>query len=166
MTTPTHLSFGYIIAYQMLRSGLLPQELHHSIITVSMIASTLPDLDTLAVWKAMRHRQNSPFHYPLFWIFIISGTAAFFSITDQRLYLIYTLIAGINIFLHLILDTFSLNEGIKWFFPFNKREYNFLKVPKAESAAILVQRTLVHPMTKIEAAIWAIALIVRIKSNI
>jgi membrane-bound metal-dependent hydrolase YbcI (DUF457 family) len=164
MMTPTHLSIGYIIAYQAMRSGLFPHELQHSLITISMLSSVLPDIDSLAVWKAIRHRQNSPFHYPVFWAFIILGLAAFFAARDQRLYLTYTLLAGVNIAIHLFLDTFSLNEGIKWFYPFSKIEYNFIKVPKADSVIALAKRTLVHPMTKIEAAIWVIALIVRLKS--
>jgi len=166
MTTPTHLSIGYIVANEIIKTGLIPAELKHSVITISMLSAILPDFDTLALWKIMKHRQNSPFHYPLFWLFVYLAVTAYFVSTRQDLMLLYTTISGINIFLHLIMDTFSLNEGIKWFYPFGKIEYNFLKVSKSDTFAVLFKRTIAHPMIKIEAMIWAIALILRMKSRI
>ncbi len=156
--TPTHISLGYLIAMR-LTSGNIPPETIRTVMTVSMIASVAPDLDILQVWKLMRHRE-SVLHKPLFWVVVFGFVYAYFHITGKIELSIYTIIAAINVLVHLIVDTFSLNRGIVWFWPFNKKEINLIRIHPPKGFAAMAKVTIRHPLTYVEIGIWAIALIV------
>ena len=92
-------------------------------ILLSIIFSSLPDLDGLWIEKMKDHHQ-SYFHAPLFWVLISAILALFAPLWIPGLLLAQ--LAG-----HFVADYLTaFTAGIAWFYSFNKKESSFLPLHK------------------------------------
>lgn len=156
MTTPSHIAVGYLLAEGFIKTQIIPPSLVSFAYTVGIVSANLPDLDVIIFRKLYDHRTNSPFHYPFTW-WVIYLTLIVISLADNLQYLlplIYLSIAGV--LTHFLMDTFGVNAGIRWFAPFYKKEYSFLKMEtRPDDVREWVFRYLKHPIMLVEVALWA-----------
>jgi uncharacterized membrane protein len=74
----------------------------------------------------------------------------------------YLMLAAITIFLHFVMDTFSIYHGIAWLGPWSKKKYSFITMLPIVPANT---REWVHWYTKhwvmyLEIALWIVTLLV------
>lgn len=127
MTTLTHAAVGYLIGREVLAAGLLPPQAANAVYLISILSANGPDIDGVLFPKNINNHRLSPFHYPFTW-WVIFMTVMIYSTAgaEPRWILPYTYLAGGNVLIHFVLDTFAITNGIRWFGPFYKKSYSFL----------------------------------------
>lgn len=160
MTTPTHIALGYLVAEGFTRLGLASPDAFDKTLLLSVIAANAPDADVLMFWKMRHHRINSYLHYPVVWILLITGTALYLMFFLPTLLQIIPLIM-VNIMMHFILDTFGIEVGIRWAWPWKKTYYSFIPsrtdIPK--SIGGFIRKYLTLPVLYIEIGFWILTAI-------
>lgn len=164
MTTLSHTALGFLVAKLAVSRGWLPADTSTPYL-LSMIFANLPDIDGLASLRKIYDHHNALknlSHYPANWliVFLLAAVVAFpFEI---RLFYPYLGLAGLNVFLHFILDTFSIYNGIAWFGPWNTKKYSFIRMAPILPADTRewVHWYLKHWVVYLEIALWIVTLLV------
>lgn len=164
MTTLSHSAVGFLITEYFVNRGWLPD----ATVTPYLLGvafANLPDIDGLASLRKVYDHHNAlknVSHYPLNWLLVLVLAYLLSLPFHIRFLYPYLALAGINIFLHFILDTFSIYYGIAWLGPWNTKKYSFVRM-----LPILPSNTneWVHWYTKhwvmyLEIALWLITLII------
>lgn len=126
-----HIPAGYITTRFLLnKSKSRAKSTYIYIIGLGIFASILPDLDLVYFYffDNRQHLHHTYFpHLPAFWLVIMTFfyTAIFFY-KNEKLYL-FGAIFFLNIFLHLLLDTFT--GHVLWLYPFSDTSFVFFDVP-------------------------------------
>lgn len=151
-----HLPAGYLLTKVM--SSRFSPERSRSLWFWGLLASILPDADILwfhLVDHGVRHHREYITHWPLFWLllFILSGLFFFFK---KRELLIFPIVVGANIALHLLLD--CLAAPVYYAAPFSAEKLHFVQVPNLYN--YWVWNFLRHWTFQLELMIWAAAILV------
>lgn len=128
-----HLPAGYISTKYIINKAQtigLPLEDTKLYITVGLIAAMLPDFDMLYFYL-IDNRQHLHHgyvtHLPVFWAVPISIWAILSVIFKNKQSLLLSIIVGLNVFLHLFLDTFV--GKVRWLHPLSNMDFYFFDVP-------------------------------------
>lgn len=125
-----HLPAGYIVssfAHDHIRRFAAVPRKHF--IACGMIGSIFPDLDLLyffAFDQRSHHHHTYWTHLPLFWLITLASLLLIFHFRKKPQLVSATVIFGINVFLHLVLDT--LVGDIWWLYPFADRPFALFTV--------------------------------------
>ena len=101
-------------------------------------------------------------HYPANWL-IVFGLVAVLALPFRiHNFYPYMVLAIINIFLHFVLDTFSIYQGIAWLGPLKKKKYSFLAMLPILPVDTneWVRWYTKHWVMYLEIAIWIVTLLV------
>lgn len=164
MTTLSHAAVGFLVTEYFVERGWLPQGSVAPYI-LGIAFANMPDMDALASLKRIYDHHNNfknLSHYPANW-FIVFGLVAILALPFHiRFFYPYLGLASVTVFLHFIMDTFSIYHGIAWLGPWNKTKFSFVKM-----LPILPNDTSewVHWYTKhwvmyLEIALWIVTLLV------
>lgn len=138
MLTIGHIAFGYLTSLFLAKlfhiSSYSPY--YNILILIGIIASIIPDIDffrlfykhrSLKLQKNDTHRKYLT-HIPLFWLTlsILIYIISILSSNELIRYSSFFILAGSVS--HLIGD--SLEYGIRWLWPFSKKQYIIHKIPK------------------------------------
>lgn len=163
MTTLSHSAVGFLVSRYFVQQGWLPDGTAPYIVGVML--ANIPDIDALkAVSRIHDHHNNfkNLSHYPINWG-IVFGLVALLALPFRiRFFYAYLGLAAINVFLHFVMDTFSIYHGIAWLGPWKKKKYSFLTMLPILPADT---REWVHWYTKhwvmyLEIALWMVTLFV------
>lgn len=167
MTTLSHAAVGLLVSRYFIEQGLLPAGTATPYL-LGLAFANLPDIDGALAPRHLYNHQNhlkSTSHYPANWL-IVLGLVALLALPFRlRFILPYIGLAAVNVFLHFVLDTFSIYGGIAWLGPWKKKRYSFVKAlpffPKNnhEWAHWYTK----HWVMYLEVALWVVALIVLIE---
>lgn len=94
------------------------------VLGLAAIVGLLPDIDGLAAMVAKRHKPSQQkmchhqwwSHTPLFYV----GLTALVTLLTS---LHYGVLFGVLMFVHLLLDSWSTDDGIMWLWPLSRRQY-------------------------------------------
>ncbi len=154
MTTPSHIAVGYMISQGFIQANLIPPNLAPYAIGVSIVSANLPDLDVIIFKKLYDHRTNSPFHYPFTWWLLYLTVFVSIVIANLQSLLPFVYLSLLSLVSHFLMDTFGVNAGIRWFAPFYKKEYSFLRMEtRPNDVRVWVLRYLKHPIMIAEVAL-------------
>jgi membrane-bound metal-dependent hydrolase YbcI (DUF457 family) len=143
MTTITHTLVGAAIA----KAALSGHAIHADptlVYTVSILAANLPDINVPFIGlrrSFYRNHRLSACHLPLFWIALFLIIQILLPDHTWKTILPYAAIGIVNIFLHFILDLFSLHNGVCLLAPFLKREYSITRLKDRPETIRLYLRT-------------------------
>ncbi|MFN2235912.1 MAG: metal-dependent hydrolase [Anaerolineales bacterium] len=128
MTTFAHIGGGIAVAATV-QQFVFKEEITPSTILVGMVFGLLPDLDSIFAflfgkWSPgsqmlSHHRYFS--HTPLFFI-LVSG--CIWLIVDWKLAFLFFAIT----MTHLLMDSWSTDDGVMWFWPVNSEQFSILKI--------------------------------------
>lgn len=128
MTTLSHVAVGILVTRSFIDRGWLPDGTVTPYI-LGVVLANIPDIDGLVnVRKLYDHHSSlkNVFHYPANWL-LVFGLVAILSVPFRiHAFYPYVGLATVNVFLHFVLDTFSIYQGIAWFGPWNKKKYSFI----------------------------------------
>ena len=151
MTFPSHIAVGYILAEGFLKAHLIPPNLVPYVYGVSIVSANFPDMDAVLFKKIYDHRTNSPFHYPFTWWLIYLTVFVSIVIANLQSLLPFVYLSILTLVSHFLMDTFGVNAGIRWFAPFHKKEYSFLRMEKRpDDVREWVLRYVKHPIMIVE----------------
>ena len=151
MTTPSHIAVGYMLAEGFIQAHLIPPHLAQYAYGIGIISANLPDLDVIIFKKLYDHRTNSPFHYPFTWWLIYLTVFVSIVIANLQSLLPFVYLSILTLVSHFLMDTFGVNAGIRWFAPFHKKEYSFLRMEKRpDDVREWVLRYVKHPIMIVE----------------
>ena len=128
-----HLPAGYISTKYFINkaesNGLLSGNLKLYMI-VGLIAAMLPDFDMIYFYL-IDNRQHLHHgyvtHLPVFWAIPIGMWVLLSTILKNKKSLLMSAIVGVNVFLHLFLDTFV--GKVRWLYPLSSMDIYFFDVP-------------------------------------
>lgn len=168
MTTLSHGAVGILITKYFITQGWLPSDS----ITPYLLGVTfanLPDIDALASLKRIydHHSNLKNFsHYPVNWFIVFVFVALLAIPFHVRFFYTYLGLATLNVFLHFVLDTFSIYQGIAWLGPWNKRKYSFITMLPIMPVNTheWVRWYTKHWVMYLEIALWIITLLVILES--
>lgn len=161
MTTLTHAAVGYLIGREVLAAGILPPQAAHAVYLISMLSANGPDIDGILFPKNIHNHRLSPFHYPFTWWVIFMTVMICATAEHARWLLPYVYLAGANVLIHFILDTFAINQGIRWFGPFYKKGYSFLSlVETPKTIKEWGKHYVKHPVMWSELFVWIIGILI------
>ena len=164
MTILSHGAVGILVTKYFVSRGWLPDgTIAPYILWISF--ANMPDIDGLASLRKIYYHHSALkniSHYPANW-FIVFGLVSLLALPFRiQFFFAYVGLAALNVFLHFILDTFSIYHGIAWLGPWRKRKYSFIRL-----LPILPVNTSewVHWYTKhwvmyLEIALWMVTLFV------
>jgi hypothetical protein len=128
MTTFSHVGGGIAVATAV-QHFVFKEEITPSVLLVGAFLGLLPDLDTvfalaLGKWSPgaqmlSHHRYFT--HTPLFYL-IISGVLWF--VLDWKWAILFLLVT----WTHLLMDSWSTDDGIMWLWPLNTSQYSFFPI--------------------------------------
>jgi len=125
-----HVAGGYILTTFVLKKTDLSDHLKNTLFWMGIVASILPDFD-IFYFYLIDHRQNSHHsywtHLPIYWLAITAFLLITSTVFKKKVWTIATIILSTNVFLHLILDTFT--GHIQWFYPFYNHRFVLFHVP-------------------------------------
>jgi hypothetical protein len=153
MTTITHLCTGYLFAQILQSQGIIPDGMYHSITVVSMIAANAPDFDVIAIRKIMHHR-TSVMHVPLYWAIGFIAAGIFAALTHNRSAALYIIVSGINVIMHFLMDSVAIGHGIRWLFPFSKKQFGIIFGTPSETVREFIRNFFKYPIVIGEIALW------------
>lgn len=116
------IGIGILIA--IFASKYFAIELSLKLVAFGVLFTILPDLDFIPylfnkkAFGQRAHEHRNLFHYPIFYLIIGSIISLFFG----YLWFFLFLFGAIAHFLH---DSVGIGWGVKWFYPFNKKNYKF-----------------------------------------
>ena len=126
MTTVSHAAVGILITRYFVDRGWLPDGTITPYI-LGVALANIPDIDgLLSLRKIHDHHATlkNMSHYPANWL-IVFGLVAVLALPFRiHNFYPYMVLAIINIFLHFVLDTFSIYQGIAWLGPWKKKKYS------------------------------------------
>lgn len=97
---------------------------------VGLIAAMLPDFD-MVYFYLIDNRQHLHHgyvtHLPFFWAIPVILWALISLIFKNKKSLLFAAIVGVNVFLHLFLDTFV--GKVRWLYPLSNMDFYFFDVP-------------------------------------
>jgi membrane-bound metal-dependent hydrolase YbcI (DUF457 family) len=125
MTTPTHIMAGYLIGQWFVARNIIPSNMLNLALTVGIVAANGPDFDVIIFHKALGHR-NSPFHVPWNWFKPLAAITAVSLFWNNRVFMAFTLLAQVNVFLHFMMDSITTGQGIRWLAPFSKKDFGLV----------------------------------------
>ena len=164
MTTLSHAAVGLLVTKFFVDRGWLPDATITPYI-LGVAFANIPDIDGLvSLRKVYDHHSalKNLSHYPANW-FIVFGFVAILALPFHiRYFYTYLCLATVNVFLHFILDTFSIYHGIAWFGPWNKKKYSFIRMlPIIPSDTHeWVHWYMKHWVLYLEIALWIVTLMV------
>ena len=128
-----HLPAGYISTKYIINKSQsieLPLKDTKLYIVVGLIAAMLPDFDMLYFYlidnrQHLHHGYAT--HLPIFWAVPIAIWALLSVIFKNQKSLLLSLIVGVNVILHLFLDTFV--GKVRWLYPLSNMDFYFFDVP-------------------------------------
>lgn len=122
MTTPTHIITGIAIGAVATQFTEVNQYL---VISISAFLNVLPDLNLIWEKDILKHHDDIT-HYPVFLLI----TTTLFVILEKVFTgnIFWGALLILNLFIHLIMDTFGVRIGIHWLWPASKREFSFTKL--------------------------------------
>lgn len=147
-----HLPAGYLLTKEIQRG------MHEAkYLWVGLVASVLPDIDLLYFYF-VDHRQTLHHEYwthlPIFWLtlwaVIVIGNLRF----KNRIVTMVSHIFFLNVFLHLVLDTFV--GGIAWLYPLGAQDIFLVTVPATHDFWVLSFLTHWSFFVEIAIIVWAI----------
>jgi inner membrane protein len=101
---------------------------------VGLIAALLPDFD-MVYFYLIDNRQHLHHgymtHLPIYWAVSIGIWAIVSVIFKSKKSLLLSIIVGVNVLLHLFLDTFV--GKVRWLYPFSNMDFYFFDVPAKHS---------------------------------
>lgn len=164
MTTISHSAVGIIVAQYFIENGWLPNA-GLTPYVMSVVFANLPDIDALLSLKRMYDHHNTlknMSHYPANWLFVLLFTALLAIPFHLPNFYVYAGMCAVNVFLHFVLDTFSIYGGIAWLGPWNKKKYSFIKIMPYVPANNWqwVHWYLKHWVVYLEVALWIIAILI------
>ena len=128
-----HLPAGYISTKYIINKAQKygrPLEDKKLYIVVGLIAAMLPDFDMLYFYL-IDNRQHLHHgyvtHLPVFWAVPITIWAILSIFFKNKQSLLLSIIVGVNVFLHLFLDTFV--GKVRWLYPLTNMDFYFFDVP-------------------------------------
>lgn len=164
MTTLSHVSIGILITRYFVDQGWLPDSTVTPYI-IGIALANIPDIDGLVSLRRIHDHHatlKNVTHYPANW-FIVFGLVAFLALPFHIKYFYpYMGLATLNVFLHFILDTFSIYQGIAWLGPWNKKKYSFIQTLPLIPANNIewVHWYTKHWVMYLEIAIWIVTILV------
>jgi membrane-bound metal-dependent hydrolase YbcI (DUF457 family) len=134
-----HLAGGYLMSkIILLFSRNYPLKIKKRLLLYGALISLLPDFDfiypllkfgTIFTKKSVFNHHETVFHAPFFWflisLLIFLGGVLF---KKRQIKLISLIFFG-SILSHLILDSFFINHGPMWLWPFSRETYGFIFPP-------------------------------------
>lgn len=127
-----HLPAGYLATSGLLGLGKkISKDFRPSrhLASAGLAASVLPDID-MFYFYFLDNRQHLHHgyatHLPFFWLLVMTAWIIPAAVFRKTKILIFSAIMGINIFLHLFLDTIC--GKIRWLYPVSNRDYLFVEV--------------------------------------
>lgn len=164
MTTISHVAVGVIVTRYFIEHGILPK---YGIApyVLGITFANIPDIDGLISLKRIYDHHNTlknMTHYPANWLFVLGFTALLGLFIHIPNFYNYLALVSINVFLHFVLDTFSIYGGIAWFGPWNKKKYSFIKIlPYVPSNTHeWIHWYMKHWIVYMEIALWIIAALI------
>lgn len=141
MTLPAHIASGYLISKVYCNNLGLECKDPSLFTTLTIVGSLLPDVDGLFGGYLKDHR-NTPFHSPLFWLFILLISYAFGFLFKYLFIQNYIIALSIGAFFHLFLDWFSGRAaGIRIFYPFSKKVYSLFPLNPEKGKVSIIPTT-------------------------
>lgn len=125
-----HLPAGYLITQIVVARCKLHDKASRYAIIIGLTGSVFPDIDLLYFYTIdlrQHHHHSYWTHIPLFWL---ASLALFFlalKLMGKSSYALLLLIFGLNVFVHLMLDT--VVGDIWWLYPFIDRPFSMFFVP-------------------------------------
>lgn len=124
MLIPTHIATGYILSEAYINNFNLREADSVLITTFTIAGSLVSDIDGL-FGNQMKDHRKTPFHTPLIWLLSVLAILLFSFLTRNEKIMIYSMMFGLGVFLHLLLDWFGgRTTGIRIFYPFSQRQYS------------------------------------------
>jgi len=164
MTTPSHAAVGFLVTRFFVNQGWLPEGTVTPYI-LGVAFANIPDVDGLVSLRKVYDHHNTFknfSHYPANW-FLVLGLVSLLALPFSiKFFYAYLALAAVTIFLHFIMDTFSIYHGIAWLGPWSKKKYSFITMLPIIPANT---REWVHWYTKhwvmyLEIALWIVTLLV------
>jgi inner membrane protein len=125
-----HLPAGYLVSAPLARRAGLPPHVRRRVVWLGLAASVLPDLDLVYFFTLGRrqhvHHTYLP-HLPAFWAAVLTAAALVLAVARPRYRWIACAVVGINLFLHLALDTVA--GGVLWLWPASDASFVLAEVP-------------------------------------
>ena len=128
MTTFSHVGGGIAVAAAV-QHFVFNQEITPSTLLVGALLGLLPDLDAifalvLGKWSPgaemlSHHRYIT--HTPLFYLFL---SAVFWIVLDWTWAILFLMVA----WTHLLMDSWSTDDGIMWLWPVNTKQYSIFQM--------------------------------------
>jgi inner membrane protein len=127
-----HVPAGYLATTFVLDRVRAPSTDRRRLLLIGLAASVLPDVDLLYFYLVdhRRHVHHTYLpHLPGFWLLVLAAwTAGLILSRSNRVRWLALGVAGLNVFLHLVLDT--LAGGIEWAWPFSRTAFVVATVPR------------------------------------
>jgi hypothetical protein len=124
-----HAPSGYIMVSLLLKKFPASNISTTICLATGIFGALAPDLDLLYFFL-VDHRQHLHHsyvtHFPLFWLGLLSLSAAWLGLANKNKYAALAFIFCLGGFVHMILDT--IVGGIWWFAPFIDRSFSLFKV--------------------------------------
>lgn len=164
MTTLSHASIGILVTRFFVDQGWLPDGTITPYI-IGVALANIPDVDGLLNIRQIHDHHatlKNMSHYPANW-FLVFGLVAILAYPFHiRLFYPYLALATANVFLHFVLDTFSIYQGIAWLGPWKKTKYSFLTMLPVLPANTneWVRWYTKHWVMYLEIALWIVTLMV------
>ena len=164
MTTLSHVAVGILVTRSFINQGWLPDGTVTPYI-LGVALANIPDIDGLVSLRNIRDHHatlKNVTHYPANW-FIVFGLVAILAVPFRiHNFYPYVGLAVLNVFVHFILDTFSIYQGIAWFGPWNKKKYSFIRMLPILPVDTneWVRWYTKHWVMYLEIAIWIVTLMV------
>lgn len=116
------LDIGIGILSAIFVSSLFQIKLTALFVFISILLAIFPDIDAVITiikkgFKSLDHRHRNIFHYPIIHFFI----AVFIALFNLKFGALFLL----NTFGHFLHDSIGIGWGVKWLWPFSKRNYKF-----------------------------------------
>ncbi len=128
-----HAPASYIASYYLagnIFNDLLSQYNKKQLLFMGVCSGLIPDVDLLYFYFIDNRQTNHHeylTHLPVFWLTILLFSLLISLVYKNKTIFFISIFVHINIFLHLILDTFV--GGIKWFYPFSNISIKLFDVP-------------------------------------
>lgn len=124
-----HLPAGYLVTRATIRRFVKNEAIAPQLMAAGLTGSVFPDIDLIRYFmdNGMRHHHTYWTHLPAVWLVIIGSALVLSRITRNRTATILWMIFGLNLFIHLVLD--SIVGDIWWLWPWLDHPFAMATVP-------------------------------------
>ena len=157
-----HLPAGYLATSLALKSSVFPVEHRRLFMIAGLASSVVPDIDVLYFYlvdRQQHHHHSYWTHVPLFWICILALVALVSWKSYSSFIFLSTIVCGLNVFVHLILD--SIAGSVQWLRPFSEAGFSMVEVPARYRPWVL--NFIFHWTFLLEIVVVGLALVVYIR---